>query len=369
MLLSYKLQMDEFKKKNPYNILIINKDDIFHRVKTEDYVPNEDETDYMIYDRENYDEQIKQEYSKQGIDYDYNAMFEASKQSFIEQIRDNMKMPTIIRDPNTTQYTDTYSQTPYATYMLTPLSGRDIEDILYRDHNDIIYCEDEMSANSCKDDEVFEYKRQCRPYGCSTRHCCRKKSDHHSGISGSGAVGPPGPQGDKGPQGHKGPPGDKGPQGSPGKTGPPGPPGPPAPVPPPLPKCNGQKIKLIKCDTNKTKKKCNESYSYGSPSPIYPFPYLFNCSWNGSMCNTEQKLCELQNCSGSIVINNNCENIKDDQSKCNNSFVYDELTFIKNSCVWNESKNKCNNPDAPTIFSGKLSMCKLNRNMVNKYNF
>lgn len=176
MLLSYKLQMDEFKKKNPYNILNINKDDVFHRVKTEDYVPNEDETDYMIYDRENYDEQIKAEYSKRGIDYDYNAMFEASKQSFIKQIRDNMKMPTIIRDPNTTKYTDTYSQTPYATFMLTPLSGREIENILYRDHNDIIYCEDEMSATSCKEHEVFENKRQCRPSGCTARHCCRKKS-------------------------------------------------------------------------------------------------------------------------------------------------------------------------------------------------
>ena len=176
MLLSYKLQMDEFKKKNPYNILNINKDDVFHRVKTENYVPNEDETDYMIYDRENYDEQIKAEYSERGIDYDYNAMFEASKQSFIEQIRDNMKMPTIIRDPNTTKYTDTYSQTPYATYMLTPLSGRDIEDILYRDHNDIVYCEDEMSADSCEPHEIFKYKHQCRPSGCTTQHCCRKKA-------------------------------------------------------------------------------------------------------------------------------------------------------------------------------------------------
>ena len=75
-----------------------------------------------------------------------------------------------------TKYTDTYSKTPYATYMLTPLSGKNIEDVLYRDHNDIIYCEDEMSATKCNSNEEFINKRQSRPSGCTKRHCCRKKT-------------------------------------------------------------------------------------------------------------------------------------------------------------------------------------------------
>ena len=124
ILLSYKLQMEDFKKKNPYSILHISKDDVFHRPTINDeYIPNNDGTDYMIYNRENYDEKIKQEYSKQGINYDYNAMFVEGNINALNQIKDKMKIPTIIRDPNITKYGDTYSQTEFVTNILDNTAG------------------------------------------------------------------------------------------------------------------------------------------------------------------------------------------------------------------------------------------------------
>ena len=175
ILLSYKLQMEDFKKKNPYSILHISKDDVFHRPTINDeYIPNNDGTDYMIYNRENYDEKIKQEYSKQGINYDYNAMFVEGNINALNQIKDKMKIPTIIRDPNITKYGDTYSQTEFVTNILDNTAGN-IEHIVYRNRNDIIRCEDELSSSSCNKGERFRPKKQCRPDGCTRTHCCHKK--------------------------------------------------------------------------------------------------------------------------------------------------------------------------------------------------
>ena len=49
-----------------------------------------------------------------------------------KEIAENLGEISIKRDPRITKYEDTYSITPYATYLLTPLSDIDGEDIVSR---------------------------------------------------------------------------------------------------------------------------------------------------------------------------------------------------------------------------------------------
>ena len=60
---------------------------------------------------------------------DFNTLFNLGNQMNQEQIRDNVNEVIITRDPNITKYSDTYSMTPYATYILGPLSNLDGNDI------------------------------------------------------------------------------------------------------------------------------------------------------------------------------------------------------------------------------------------------
>jgi hypothetical protein len=60
---------------------------------------------------------------------DFNTLFNLGNQMNQEQINDNVNEVIITRDPNITKYSDTYSMTPYATYILGPLSNLDGNDI------------------------------------------------------------------------------------------------------------------------------------------------------------------------------------------------------------------------------------------------
>jgi hypothetical protein len=60
---------------------------------------------------------------------DFNTLFNLGNKMNEINIRDNVGEVIITRDPNISKYSDTYSMTPYATYLLGPLSELDGDDI------------------------------------------------------------------------------------------------------------------------------------------------------------------------------------------------------------------------------------------------
>tara|TARA_Y100000389_G_C17458978_1_gene520243 strand:+ start:167 stop:1009 length:843 start_codon:yes stop_codon:yes gene_type:complete len=170
LLKSYQLQMEEFKRTNPYSILNFGLQELNTRYVDNNYIPNDDQTQFMIYN----DKKVKEAYSKQGIDSDSNTTFLAGNINNTNQIVDPRKIPTIIRDPNITTFGDTYSQAPFVTNILDKNSGRNIEHIVYRNRNNIVNCSDRLSDSICDSDETFLPDRQCRGRRCSKERCCRK---------------------------------------------------------------------------------------------------------------------------------------------------------------------------------------------------
>ena len=60
---------------------------------------------------------------------DFNTLFNLGNKMNERNIRDNIGEVIITRDPNISKYSDTYSMTPYATYLLGPLSELDGDNI------------------------------------------------------------------------------------------------------------------------------------------------------------------------------------------------------------------------------------------------
>ena len=63
---------------------------------------------------------------------EYNKIFEMNKKKLEQKIIDLSGQVSITPDPYRTKYSDTYSITPYATNLLTPLSGDHIDNIVSR---------------------------------------------------------------------------------------------------------------------------------------------------------------------------------------------------------------------------------------------
>jgi len=133
LLTANRLNLSNFRKKYPSNILNISRDKIFHRnTDSNDLMAynSQNYTEYEVYDDKNYNQQIRQyqklqdKVEKVAID-EYNKIFELSKRQIEKNIVDLESDVSIIGDPHRIKYTDTYSITPYATYMLTALSEPD----------------------------------------------------------------------------------------------------------------------------------------------------------------------------------------------------------------------------------------------------
>ena len=136
MLSTNNLDYSRYKEKYPSNILNISKKDIF-TLKDNINDPMscnnpQNSSEFAVYDGENYTKQLR-EYQKlqqnvENVSIDeYNKIFTVSKNKIEKEIIDLEGQVNITRDPYISEYTDTYSTTPYATYMLTPLSGSNIE--------------------------------------------------------------------------------------------------------------------------------------------------------------------------------------------------------------------------------------------------
>ena len=140
LLTSDKVDFNKFKEKYPTNILNISSNDIFKKSKIEE---NSDVQSYNqmnlyeIYDSDNYNEsldkyeKLREKTINVSMD-EYNKMFEMNKKKLEQKIIDLSGQVSITPDPYRTKYRDTYSITPYATNLLTPLSGDDIDNVVSR---------------------------------------------------------------------------------------------------------------------------------------------------------------------------------------------------------------------------------------------
>jgi len=140
LLTSDKIDMNKFKEKYPTNILNISRNDIFNPVSINDnskVMCYNQSNQYYIYDSENYNEsldkyqKLREDTIKVSMD-EYNKMFQENKKKLEEKIIDMSGQVSIESDPYRTKYRDTYSLTPYATNLLTPLSGDDIDTVVSR---------------------------------------------------------------------------------------------------------------------------------------------------------------------------------------------------------------------------------------------
>ena len=84
-----------------------------------------------LQDRPIYNEFIK-DYNIEPVNNNFNQMIHERKVKEEKEIAENLAEISIIPDPRITKYEDTYSLTPYATYILTPFSDIDGEDIVSR---------------------------------------------------------------------------------------------------------------------------------------------------------------------------------------------------------------------------------------------
>jgi hypothetical protein len=146
------------------NVYNLKRDDIFkvNGNSTRDIDFYSPLNEYGIYDINNYenDRPILKKYSD---DYniiqtkdDYNREILLQHDREQNEIVKNMGEISITRDPRITKYEDTYSITPYATFMITPLSKMDGEDIVsrfdrcYGEWENIRRCPKKDGSNKCK---------------------------------------------------------------------------------------------------------------------------------------------------------------------------------------------------------------------------
>jgi len=121
----------------------LKKEDIFKNIK----IDNTDNIDFFepysisgIYNMNNYNdrpihEQFLEDYSIEPKTDNFNEMIEKNKIKLQKEIIENTGEISMKRDPRITRYDDTYSLTPYATYLITPLSNIDQDDVISRmDH-------------------------------------------------------------------------------------------------------------------------------------------------------------------------------------------------------------------------------------------
>ena len=119
------------------NIYNIKKDDLFKN-KTNDVGFNEPLNEYGIYDENNYSnirpifQDYLEDYKIEQTKGDFNREILLQRKKEQNEIVKNIGEISIVRDPRITKYEDTYSMTPYATFMITPLSQMDGEDIVSR---------------------------------------------------------------------------------------------------------------------------------------------------------------------------------------------------------------------------------------------
>ena len=121
------------------NVYNLTKNEVFNINKgnsTKNIDFNVDSKDeFAIYDLNNYDnvrpifKKFMKENSIEPSKDDFNREIELQK---VKEQNEIMKNYGEISDPRITKYSDTYSITPYATYMITPLSQMDGDDIVNR---------------------------------------------------------------------------------------------------------------------------------------------------------------------------------------------------------------------------------------------
>lgn len=132
-----------------YNIIFINmnvynltRDDVFdidkgNSTKNIDFNIDSD-NGFAIYDSNNYDnvrpifKEFMEDYSIEPNRDDFNREIELQKIREQNERMKNYGEISSTSDPRITKYEDTYSITPYATYMITPLSQMDGDDIVSR---------------------------------------------------------------------------------------------------------------------------------------------------------------------------------------------------------------------------------------------
>ena len=123
-----------------------------------------------LQDRPIYNEFIK-DYNIEPVNNNFNQMIHERKVREEKEIAENLAEISITSDPRITKYEDTYSLTPYATYLLTPLSDIDGEDIVSR-------------FDSCYGEWVTKHQDRC---DINTEPCKRIKQHfriHNPGYTG-----------------------------------------------------------------------------------------------------------------------------------------------------------------------------------------
>jgi len=147
------------------NVYNLKRDDIFNKVNgnsTRDIDFYSPLNEYGIYDKNNY-ENVRPLLNEYLDDYniiqtkdDYNKEILLQHNREQNEIVKNMGEISITRNPRITKYEDTYSITPYATYMITPLSQMDGDDIVsrfdscYGEWENIRRCPKKDGSNKCK---------------------------------------------------------------------------------------------------------------------------------------------------------------------------------------------------------------------------
>jgi len=155
---------DIFKKPNLDNI---DKIDFFEQY-----------SDSGIYDENNYNnrpihDKFYEDYSIEPETDNFNEMIKKNKEQLEKEIRENIGEISIKKDPRITKYEDTYSLTPYATYLITPLSDMDEDDIISRFDN----CYGEWITNknqNCEDNKPCKKIKQkfyINNLGYTGEHC------------------------------------------------------------------------------------------------------------------------------------------------------------------------------------------------------
>jgi len=161
-------------------LLNLTKDDIFKKKDIDDsnridfYETYSDAGIYnkeaYLQDRPIYNEFIK-DYNIEPVNNKFNQMIHERKVRLEKEIAENLAEISITRDPRITKYEDTYSLTPYATYILTPFSDIDGEDIVSR-------------FDSCYGEWVTRHQDRC---DINTEPCKRIKQHfkiHNPGYTG-----------------------------------------------------------------------------------------------------------------------------------------------------------------------------------------
>ena len=125
------------------NIYNLNKDDLYKddcHVNPNNCNMNLDFysklNEYGIYNNDNYYnirpilKEFQENYNIEQTKQDYNRDINLQKIQEQNEISKNIGEISISKDPRITEYVDTYSMTPYATYIITPLSDMDGNDVV-----------------------------------------------------------------------------------------------------------------------------------------------------------------------------------------------------------------------------------------------